>query len=291
MQLVLRVHYRCMLAKVWYMKTCFYTSFIGISHTTETNVLVYSTCSTNAQKYSLNYVIIKADQSLGAPNPEKNFKDSRCYTILTKLHLYSIALQEISFGRTMNWLVIIGRTFPFCLVRLNRPMQFRIPPFHCSLNRIQFIISGSELRTGASAHRKASYDTRQHRHAVRCRAVFEATMTALGRPKTCHAPNGPAQNCLSLLHAFFDTITTETHAYVGDEASKVRTGVRKKRIFNHKKQWLIKLLKLLLSKSSGWAQESDWSTSGRIEFAILTVKQSSEKELQATKFFWNKKFT
>jgi len=102
MQLVLRVHYRCRLAKVWYLKTCSYISFIGIPQTTETNVLFYSTCSTNAQKYSLNYVIIKADHSLGAPNPEKNFKDSRCYTILLELHLYPIALQEISFGRTMN---------------------------------------------------------------------------------------------------------------------------------------------------------------------------------------------
>jgi len=50
------------------MKACSYTAFIGIPQTTETNVLIYNICSTNAEKCSLNYVIIKADHSLGAPN-------------------------------------------------------------------------------------------------------------------------------------------------------------------------------------------------------------------------------
>ena len=289
MQLVLLVHYWCRLAKVWYMKACSYTSFIGIPQTTETNVLVYSTCSTNAQKYSLNYVIIKADNSLGAPNPDKNFTDSRRYTIIPELHLYPIAFQEISFGRTMNWLRNYMKSLSFlsCTVQQANAIQ---DPFISLLSEYSLPYRAANSVRGHRPIERPLIYIRQHRHAVRCRAVFEATMTASGRPKTCHAPDGPAQKRLSLLHAFFDTITTEKHACVGDEASKVRTGVKRKRIFNHKTQWVIKVLKLLLSKSSGWAQESDWPTSDRIEFAVWTVKHSSEKELQATKFFCNNKF-
>ena len=166
-------------------------------------------------------------------------------------------------------------------------MRFSISPFHCSLNTVYHI----GQRTPYGGHRPIERPLiyiKQHSHALGCRAVFEATMTALGRPKTCNAPDRPAQKCLS---PFFDTVTTETQAYVGDEASKVRTGVKRKRIFNHKTLWLIKVLKLLLSRSSGWTQESDWPTSDRIKFALLTVKHIWEKELQATKFFCSNKFT
>ena len=40
-------------------KACSYTSFIGIPQTTETNVLVYSTCSTNAQKYRVIHKFLR----------------------------------------------------------------------------------------------------------------------------------------------------------------------------------------------------------------------------------------
>jgi hypothetical protein len=290
MQLVLFVHYWCRLAKVWYMKSCSDTSFIGIRQTTETNVLVYNICSTNAQKYSLNYVIIKADHSLGAPNWEKTLKESRGYIILPQLHLYPIAFQEISFGRTLNWLrnYVKKLSFLSCTDQQANAIQDLLISL---LSEYSLPYRAANSVRGHRPIERPIIYIRQYRQALRCRAVFEATVTALGRPKTCHSPDTLAQKCLSLLHAFFDTITTETHACIGDEASKVRIGVKKKRIFNHKTQRLINVLTLLLSKSSGWTQESDWPTTDRIEFAVLTVKHSWGKEPQATKFFGNNKFT
>jgi hypothetical protein len=77
---------------------------------------------------------------------------------------------------------------------------------------------------------------RQHRHTLRCRAVFEPTNTTLERLKTENASGRPAKECPPLVDASLYTITTETYACVGDEASKVRTGAKRKRFFNNKTQ-------------------------------------------------------
>jgi hypothetical protein len=211
MQLVLFVHYWCRLAKVWYMTACSYTNFIGILQTTETYVLVYNICSTNAQTYSLNYVIIKADHSLGAPNWEKTVKESRGYTVLPELHLYPIAFQEISFGRTLNWLrnYVKKLSVLSCTAQQANAIQNLLISL---LSEYSLPYRAAKSVRGLRPIERPLIYIGQYRHALRCRAVFEATVTAFRRPKSCHAPDTPAQKCLSLLHAFFGTITTETHA-------------------------------------------------------------------------------
>jgi hypothetical protein len=90
---------------------------------------------------SVRYVIIKTDHSLGEPNWENNFNESRCYSvqyyrnyICTTWH----CTRSLS-GELWTDYVIIWRIFPFCLVRLNRAIWFRISSFHGSLNTVYHI--------------------------------------------------------------------------------------------------------------------------------------------------------
>ena len=217
---------------------------------------------------SLRYVIIKAELSLAAPHGENNFKESICHTLLPELHLYRITVQETSLRLTLNW----PRNN---MENLSVANAIQDPSFYGFLNTVYNIWQGTCM--GDRPFERPLIYIRQHRHTLRCRAVFEPTNTTLERLKTENASGRPAKECPPLLDASLYTITTETYACVGDEASKVRTGAKRKWFFNNKTQWLIKLFKLLLSKSSEWTKESDWSTTDWIVFGINCKIQLRKK--------------
>ena len=130
-------------------------------------------------------------------------------------------------------------------------------------NAIQDLLI-SRLSEYSLPYRAAHY-VRGHRHIQKASYLHKTTQTctqvssgirthndSVRAAADIPHPKPPEQEFLSLLQAFLDTITTETHKCVGDEAFKVRNGVKRKRLFIHKTRWPMEILKLLLLKPSGW---------------------------------------